>query len=468
MAADSESVYALAQCWPTLTNATCQECLQDAQRILSDDCLPRHDGRGLEAGCFMRYSTYPFFSDNTSYSPPFSGNGKSKLLPILLGSIGGGALMAALCVIIIMKCSRKRFNALFLPVGPHGGYATTEGDLAARETFEQVIFDYEVLKDATENFGGRNLLGKGGFGEVYKGRLADGRVIAVKKLSDRSSTQAMDEFLTEVKLISSVRHRNLVRLLGCCTHGHERLLVYEFMANNSLHKHLFGDTETHLDWNTRFNITVGTARGLAYLHEDSNVRIVHRDIKAGNILLDDKFHPKVADFGLAKFFPEGESHVSTRVGGTLGYMAPEYAVHGQLSEKADVFSYGVVVLEIVTGRKSMNTGLPEPHDLLLQWAWSQYESDQVLDIVDPRLEGEYPREQTLKTIIIALLCTQGSPALRPAMSQVLSNLTSDSEIAMRPTKPAFIDAIANVNAPASKPADSAHSHGSITVSLFPR
>ncbi|KAH9295915.1 hypothetical protein KI387_039503 [Taxus chinensis] len=195
---------------------------------------------------------------------------------------------------------------------------TTYGNLGGRQTIEQVFSDYEVVRNATDNFDGRNLVGKGGFGEVYKGRLVDGRTIAVKKLNGRQSTQAMDEFVKEVELISSLRHRNLVRLLGCCTHGHERLLVYEFMSNNSLDKHLFGDAKNQLQWDVRFSIVLGTARGLAYLHDDSNVRIRHRDIKAANILLDDKFQPRIADFDLAKFFPEDDMDTEEWVASTSG------------------------------------------------------------------------------------------------------------------------------------------------------
>nr|ABR16548.1 unknown [Picea sitchensis] len=245
------------------------------------------------------------------------------------------------------------------------------------------------------------------------------------------------------------------------------------MSQNSLHKHLFGEIQNVLSWEKRLGIIVGTARGLTYLHEDSNVRIIHRDIKCGNILLDDRFHPKIADFGLARFFPDGETHVSTRVGGTIGYTAPEYAVHGQLTEKADVYSYGIVVLEIVSGRKSVNARLDASMQLLLEWAWNQFQQDQVLDIVDSSLEGQYPREQVLRVIRIALLCTQGSWALRPAMSEVVSMLTNNSEITVQPTQPAFIDDSAGKPTDFTTPSDSvnlrsASSHGSITVSFVPR
>jgi serine/threonine protein kinase len=227
------------------------------------------------------------------------------------------------------------------------------------------------------------------------------------------------------------------------------------MSNNSLDKHLFGEIRNALSWKSRLNIIVGTARGLAYLHEDSNVRIIHRDIKCANILLDDGFYPKIADFGLARLFPEGETHVSTKVGGTIGYTAPEYALHGQLSEKADVYSYGIVVLEIVSGRRCVDARREDPMRLLLEWAWNEFEHEHVLNIVDPTLEGQYPREQALRLITIALLCTQGSSALRPAMSEVASMLTNNLQIPLHPTQPAFI---------ASASAPSQRSRGSISTS----
>eukprot|EP00253_Pinus_taeda_P018363 PITA_18363 len=457
------SLYGVAQCWPTLTTSICQGCLTEAQNQLLT-CLPKREARGLEAGCFMRYSTYSFFTDNVTsplanLTPP-SGKSSSKVVPILLGCIGGAALVVVMCFILFYRRIRHRHRK---------NNDTTDDNFAARENFEQFVFDYEVLRQVTHDFDENNMLGKGGFGEVYKGILPDGTDVAVKKLNGRETTRAAEDFLTEVKLLTSVRHRNLVRLLGCCTRGHDRLLVYEFMSNNSLNKHLFGEIRNVLSWENRLNIIVGTAKGLAYLHEDSNVRIIHRDIKCANILLDDRLHPKIADFGMARFFPEGETHVSTRIGGTVGYTAPEYATYGQLTEKADVYSYGVVVLEILSGRKCVDARSDASMQLILEWAWNQFQNNQVLDIVDSSLEGNYPEDQALRVIKIALLCTQGQWALRPAMSEVLLMLTNHSEVTAEPTEPAFInDGSERTTRFASTVNSDSASQGSITVSLFPR
>ncbi|KAH9317732.1 hypothetical protein KI387_019501, partial [Taxus chinensis] len=208
---------------------------------------------------------------------------------------------------------------------------------------------------------------EGGFGAVYKGTTRDRKEIAVKKLSARS-TQGKKEFMNEVQLVAGVQHRNLVKLLGCCVEGDERLLVYEYLPNRSLDTFLFDlEKRRELDWQTCYNIIIGISRGLLYLHQDSHMRIIHRDIKANNILLDDKLNAKIADFGLARLFLDDETHIQTRVAGTYGYMAPEYAMRGQLSIKADVYSFGVLLLEIIAGRKNTDYNFPQEMQNLLEW-----------------------------------------------------------------------------------------------------
>ncbi|MBA0823697.1 hypothetical protein Goarm_020412, partial [Gossypium armourianum] len=230
---------------------------------------------------------------------------------------------------------------------------------------EQKHFPFEILVAATKDFHPHQKLGEGGFGPVYRGKLDDGREVAVKKLS-HSSRQGKKEFENEARLLARVQHRNVVNLLGYCVHGAEKLLVYEYVTNESLDKLLFkSNRKTELDWKRRYEIISGVARGLLYLHEDSHNRIIHRDIKAGNILLDDKWVPKIADFGMARLFPEDQTHVNTRVAGTNGYMAPEYVMNGRLSVKADVFSFGVVVLELISGQRNSSFNLDvDAHSLL--------------------------------------------------------------------------------------------------------
>eukprot|EP01018_Ginkgo_biloba_P006018 Gb_10875 [translate_table: standard] len=467
-ATTTTTVYALALCRRSLSNDSCAKCLQAAQN-LTLQCLPRRDGKGLEAGCYLRYATFPFFSINQAQSPSGQGSKrKSKTVGILIGSIGGTGLILALCLLFVFRrhCSFHTLFAITRDSKTH----ETDDELIAGEESALSTFDYEDLRAATSNFDAKNKLGEGGFGQVYKGTLGDGSEVAVKKLliSRPNSSQGVAQFHTEVKLISGVCHRNLVRLHGWCIKIKERLLVYEFMANQSLDKHLFGETGSFLNWESRLDIIVGIAHGLAYLHEDSHVRIIHRDIKPANILLDENFHPKIADFGLARLFPDGRTHVTTKIGGTIGYTAPEYAFHGQLTEKADVYSYGVVVLEIVSGRKCMNTRFAADKQLLLEWAWKSYERNGGLDIVDVKLEENYGRERAMRVIHIALLCTQGSPTLRPTMCNVVSMLTTNSEIIVRPSHPAFIDVDNSDVSTVQTSPSSTSSYGPVSVSLSPR
>ncbi|KAF8774969.1 hypothetical protein HU200_005017 [Digitaria exilis] len=298
------------------------------------------------------------------------------------------------------------------------------------------IFSSAELKLATDNFSSQNILGEGGYGPVYKGKLPDGRVIAVKQLS-KTSHQGKNQFVTEVATISAVQHRNLVKLYGCCIDSSTPLLVYEYHVNGSLDRALFGDSGLNLDWATRFEVILGIARGLTYLHEESSVRIVHRDIKASNVLLDTDLTPKISDFGLAKLFDEKKTHVSTNIAGTFGYLAPEYAMRGHLTEKADVFAFGVVALETIAGRPNTDNSLAEDRIYLFEWAWELYERDEALGILDPRIE-EFDSEEALRVIHVALLCTQGSPHQRPPMSMVVKMLTGDIEMTEVVTKPSYI------------------------------
>uniref|UniRef100_A0A0C9RPD1 TSA: Wollemia nobilis Ref_Wollemi_Transcript_5712_1424 transcribed RNA sequence n=1 Tax=Wollemia nobilis TaxID=56998 RepID=A0A0C9RPD1_9CONI len=314
-----------------------------------------------------------------------------------------------------------------------------ENHLLAILKSEELTFSFNTLRRVTGDFCNENKLGEGGFGSVYKGKALDGRTLAIKRLAI-NSRQDESSFYNEVSTLRNIQHRNLVRLLGCCAQGKERLLVYEYLPNKSL-DHILFDPEKRkfLDWPKRYSIIQGIARGLVYLHEDSQLRIIHRDLKISNILLDDKFSPKIADFGLAKFFPDDQTHVSTKIAGTLGYMAPEYLVEGQLSEKADIFSFGVLVLEIIAGRKVIDLSLrSSSRDNLLELAWRLHKKRGIVSIIDPALGDSFPKEEVMRCIRIALLCTQ-SEHLRPPMSYVVVMLASSAETIPDPTIPAFIE-----------------------------
>ncbi|KAL8526696.1 hypothetical protein ACS0TY_015774 [Phlomoides rotata] len=287
------------------------------------------------------------------------------------------------------------------------------------------LFSYHSLRSATGLFNPSNKIGRGGFGAVYKGVLRDGTQVAVKSLSAESK-QGIKEFLTEINMISNIRHPNLVELIGCCVEGSNRILVYEYLENNSLASALLvsNGKQVELNWSKRAAICLGTASGLAFLHEDAEPGIVHRDIKASNVLLDGNFLPKIGDFGLAKLFPDNVTHVSTRVAGTLGYLAPEYALLGQLTKKADVYSFGVLILEIISGRSSSKAAFGEDFHVLLEWTWKLYNEDRLLDIVDPDLT-DYPKDEIARFMKVALFCTQAASQQRPDMKQVVKMLSSD-------------------------------------------
>ncbi|KAH9657606.1 G-type lectin S-receptor-like serine/threonine-protein kinase [Citrus sinensis] len=327
------------------------------------------------------------------------------------------------------------------------------------------LFQFEELATATNNFQLSSKLGQGGFGPVYWGRLKDGQEIAVKRLS-KASGQGLEEFMNEVMVISKLQHRNLVRLLGCCVEGEEKMLIYEYMPNRSLDALLFDPLKKErLDWRKRFNIIEGISRGLLYLHRDSRLRIIHRDLKASNILLDEELNPKISDFGMAKIFGGNQDQADTgRVVGTFGYMSPEYAMEGRFSEKSDVFSFGVLLLEIVSGRK--NTSFFEDDLTILGYAWKLWNENKILALVDPFLsESSFQLDMIIRCIHVGLLCVQELVKDRPNMSTVVSMLNSEIRDLPYPKEPAFTERQGAVDSESFKQIQQTYSFNDITFTL---
>ncbi|XP_028555150.1 G-type lectin S-receptor-like serine/threonine-protein kinase SD1-1 isoform X2 [Dendrobium catenatum] len=303
---------------------------------------------------------------------------------------------------------------------------------------ELPLFDMSAIEIATNNFSDGHKLGEGGFGPVYKGHLGDGQEIAVKRLS-RYSVQGLDEFMNEVMLIAKLQHRNLVRLIGCCIKGEERLLIYEYMPNKSLDSFIFDKAcSCQLDWQKRFDIIIGIARGLLYLHQDSRLKIVHRDLKVSNVLLDKELNPKISDFGMARIVRGDQMQESTeKVVGTYGYMSPEYAMHGIFSIKSDVFSFGVIVLEILTGKKNRVFDPNDNHVSLVGHAWRLWSESKSLELVDDALKYGYPEKEVLRCMQISLLCVQEGSEDRPTMASVVLMLGSEGMTLPQPKRPGF-------------------------------
>ncbi|XP_028799162.1 cold-responsive protein kinase 1-like isoform X2 [Neltuma alba] len=426
------TIYAFAQCVDTATINQCLNCLKVDYSSL-EICLPNSDGMAFDYGCFMRYSTTAFFPDNQTIDIiPLVKQGSSNKGPTIGGVVGG---IAFVLILLGLFASIRR---------PKKNKRTPREDIIGASKLKgPITYRSRDLMSATNNYSEENKLGEGGFGVVHKGTLKNGKVVAVKKLTLNHSKRMEEDFESEVKLISNVHHRNLVRLLGYCSKGNDRILVYEYMKNSSLDRFLFGERTGFLNWKQRYDIILGVARGLAYLHEEFHVRIIHRDIKTNNILLDDNLQPKIADFGLARLLPNDESHLNTKIVGTLGYTAPEYAIHGQLSEKADIYSYGVVVLEIISGQKCKELRLHGDDEgaFLVQTAWKLYEKDKHLELVDKNLEpNDYYAEEVKKIIEIGLLCIQASANARPMMSEVVALLQNRDLLEnLRPTMPILIE-----------------------------
>ncbi|KAJ0241807.1 Somatic embryogenesis receptor kinase 4 [Hirschfeldia incana] len=352
-------------------------------------------------------------------SPPVS---RSRTTAAVAGGVAAGAaVLFAFPAIAVAWWLRSR---------PHDRFFDVPAEENPELHFGQLRrFSLRELLVATDNFSNKNVLGRGGFGKVYKGRLADGSLVAVKRLKEERTQGGELQFQTEVEMISMAVHRNLLRLRGFCMTPTERLLVYPYMANGSvascLRERLEGNSV--LDWPKRKHIALGAARGLAYLHDQCEQKIIHRDVKAANILLDEEFEAVVGDFGLAKLMNYNDSHVTTAVRGTIGHIAPEYLSTGKSSEKTDVFGYGVMLLEIITGQKAFDLARLANDDdiMLLDWVKEVLKEKKYESIVDTELEGKYVEKEVEQLIQMALLCTQSSSLERPKMSEVVRMLEGE-------------------------------------------
>ncbi|XP_059652118.1 probable leucine-rich repeat receptor-like protein kinase At5g49770 isoform X10 [Cornus florida] len=373
-------------------------------------------------------TTQPFF--------PAEGGRAIKWWKWLAISVGGALVIILFCYLCYLRLRRvikdKRKTKILLELGVPTKYKDN------KKGHELQVFNFQSIVVATDNFSDTNKLGEGGFGSVYKGNFPDGEVIAIKRLS-RSSGQGLVEFKNEILLIVKLQHNNLVRLLGCCIEGEEKLLIYEYMPNQSLDSFLFDpNKKSSLDWKKRVAIIEGIAQGLLYLHKYSRLKIIHRDLKASNVLLDEKMNPKISDFGLARIFGENESEANTkRIVGTYGYMSPEYAMEGLFSIKSDVFSFGVLLLEIVSGKKNHSCYHSERPLNLIGYAWELWKENRGLELIDPTLDNLFQSNEVLRCIHVGLLCVQDNPIDRPTMSDVISMLTEETRPLSTPKQPAF-------------------------------
>ncbi|XP_031130584.1 cysteine-rich receptor-like protein kinase 10 [Ipomoea triloba] len=391
----SERVYALGQCTPDLSNVDCQICFRNLIPMLRHCCYGAVGGRAAFPSCNIRYERYPFYD------------------------------LAAV--------------AASEPPPPPPPKASPTYDVTGISTEESLQYDFATVKAITNDFSHENKIGEGGYGPVYKGMLPNSQEVAVKRLS-KDSGQGAQEFKNEVEVVAKLQHRNLVRLLGFCSEGEEKILIYQFVPNKSLDYFLFDhDKQYLLEWSRRYKVIRGIARGLLYLHEDSCLRIIHRDLKTSNILLDANMDPKIADFGMARIFGVDQTQEKTnRIVGTYGYMSPEYAMHGKFSIKSDIFSFGVILLEIITGKKNRNFCESIKAQDLLSYAWEQWRDGCPLKILDPTLGESYTINEVIQCIHIALLCVQEDADERPIMTKVMLMLSSYSADNWSiPREPAF-------------------------------
>ncbi|XBI68640.1 hypothetical protein VPH35_047812 [Triticum aestivum] len=465
------TLYCLMQCTPDLTADDCMACLQPYSQYTLKYMDGQKGGQILGTRCSMRYEIYPFFQGETMLRisnlasevpainntlPPvtvyphlpvsqatiqeYQGrNSRRKVLRII--AIAAPLLSIFLCFICCIVWMTRRRKGTDILHDQAAMNRLEEDAFVSRledKSLEFTLFEFSEILHATHNFSKENLLGQGGFGPVYKGQLPDGVEIAVKRLASHSG-QGFTEFKNEVELIAKLQHNNLVKLIGCCIEGEEKLLVYEYLPNKSLDFFIFDVSRTTLvDWNKRCVIIEGIAQGLLYLHKHSRLRIIHRDLKASNILLDQGMNPKISDFGLAKIFSSNNTQGSTkRVVGTYGYMAPEYASEGIYSIKSDVFSFGVLLLEILSGQR--NSGFHQHEDFLnlLGYSWQLWEGGRCFELLEASIAKEIHAAEARRYINIALMCVQEHADDRPTMSNVVAMLNSESVILPEPKHPAY-------------------------------
>ncbi|XP_031106446.1 G-type lectin S-receptor-like serine/threonine-protein kinase At4g27290 isoform X2 [Ipomoea triloba] len=365
-------------------------------------------------------------SEIASQAGSSDSSGKKRKIIIITVLPSAGAFMLTL---ILVACYRRKKCSEGKHKVRRGHNMRDYNEEDNSDEFELPVFDLTTLNKATNNFLMEYKLGEGGFGPVYKGVLDNGQEIAVKRLSG-TSTQGQDEFKNEVLCIAKLQHRNLIRMLGCCIEGEEKTLIYEFMPNGSLDAFIFDEAQSRLlDWPKRFQIINGIARGLMYLHQDSRLRIIHRDLKASNILLDTNLEPKISDFGIARFMGGNEIEAKThRVVGTYGYISPEYALRGLYSVKSDVFSFGVLVLEIISGKRNTKFTSPDDDINLLGYAWKLYREGRSMELLEPHLSDTHYSlsiSEVCRSIHVALLCVQQRPEDRPSMSSVILMLNNE-------------------------------------------
>ncbi|XP_027357302.1 cysteine-rich receptor-like protein kinase 10 [Abrus precatorius] len=431
-----QTLYTLAQCTQDSSDDDCNSCLG----YLMGTSIPWSNlgsvgGRVLYPSCNLRFELDQFYKDVDEAimpsSPPSSGKGNSKSRTIILIIVVSMVILAILFSIgyyLLKRKIRKSFKTILRENFGHES-----------ATLEPLQFDLTTIEAATNNFSDENYVGKGGFGKVYKGILLDGRDIAVKRLS-RTSKQGVIEFKNETLLIAKLQHRNLVALIGFCLDEQEKILIYEYVPNKSLDYFLFdSQRQKILSWFERYKIIRGIAQGILYLHEYSRLKVIHRDLKPSNILLDENMTPKISDFGLARIVEINQDRGSTnRIVGTLGYMSPEYAMLGQFSEKSDVFSFGVMILEIITGRKNVNSyELQRIGDTLLSYVWREWTHQSPVSILDPHIERSFSEIEVIKCIQIGLLCVQQHPNVRPTITTIVSYLNNYSIELPTPEEPAF-------------------------------